>query len=578
MASCWVSLLSDPLLLASSTRTSSLCGAVKSDTIWLIGPCRAPTSWARRASFEGRSASARISAGSRTFPSTSPTRMAKAGFALPKAWRALATLTGSCRAITRPVGPFRCRARGSKRESLTAIRASRFLTTLYSADAALSCLRRSESCRTVSPRYSVSTAELALPSRSLRASMFCALASVGTWTLLSLELVRHALHVDLDPRSHRGRDGDRAQILALGRRRLRANDGFEQGQRIGHEVIGREGPLAHGDMDVPRLVDPELDLARFDVAHGPPHVERHGAEPRAGHETARPQHLAELSDLTHEIRGRDRRVELHPSSLDSLDEILGADHVRARLSRLPLLLALGEDRDPDGLADAVRKYDGAPHHLVGMLRVDPETQRHVHALVELRGRQLLDDLERFLDGVRLLFVEQRPGCLLALRHHRHALALLDDFDAHAAGSALDRAHGRFDGLGVEVHQLGLGDLPHLGPSHLADLVLVGHRRRLGDPRGPLEQDGGGRRLDHERERAILVDRDHDGKDEPFLGIRLGVEALAELHDVDTVLAQRRPDGRRRVGLARCDLQLHHRLDFLRHVRAFRPGSTRARRT
>src|SRR5690606_26032398 len=45
---------------------------------------------------------------------------------------------------------------------------------------------------------------------------------------------------------------------------------------------------------------------------------------------------------------------------------------------------------------------------------------------------------------------------------------------------------------------------------------------------------------------------------------LGVERLAELHDVDAVLAQRRTDRRTRVRLAGCDLQLDVRLEFLSH--------------
>src|SRR5688572_24242354 len=231
--------------------------------------------------------------------------MANFGFVLPKTCRALATLTGSCRAITRPIGPVRCLARGSNCESFTAIRARRFFTTLYSADAVLSCLRRSESCRTVSPRYSVSTAVLAVPRRSLRSSMLCALASVGTWTLLSLELVRDALSVDLDPGPHRRGDGDRAEIRSFGGRRLCADDRLEQGQRVGGQLIGRERLLADRDVDVARLVHPELDLARFDLAHRPPHVERHGAQLRIGHEAARTQHLTQLADLPHEVRGRD---------------------------------------------------------------------------------------------------------------------------------------------------------------------------------------------------------------------------------------------------------------------------------
>src|SRR5712691_5795445 len=142
---------------------------------------------------------------------------------------------------------------------------------------------------------------------------------------------------------------------------------------------------------------------------------------------------------------------------------------------------------------------------------------------------------------------------------------LDDVDAHAAGGAFDGAHGRVDGIRVQVHELGLRDLAHLGPRHLADLVLVRHGRRLGDARRPLQQDGRGRSLDHEGERPVSKDRDHHGEDQSLLGSRLGVEALAEFHDVHAVLAEGRPHGGRRVGLARGNLQLHHRLDFLRHA-------------
>src|SRR6266446_5704096 len=142
---------------------------------------------------------------------------------------------------------------------------------------------------------------------------------------------------------------------------------------------------------------------------------------------------------------------------------------------------------------------------------------------------------------------------------------LNDVDAHAAGGAFDGAHGRVDGIRVQVHKLGLRDLAHLGPRHLADLVLVRHGRRLGDARRPLQQDGCGGSLDHEGEGPVGKDRDHHGEDQTLLGSRLGIEALAELHDVHAVLAEGWPHGGRRVGLARGNLQLHHRLDFLRHA-------------
>ena len=61
-----------------------------------------------------------------------------------------------------------------------------------------------------------------------------------------------------------------------------------------------------------------------------------------------------------------------------------------------------------------------------------------------------------------------------------------------------------------------------------------------------------------------VDRDHDRDDQVVLRLRLraGVELLAELHDVDAVLAERRPDGRRRVRLAGGNLELDETGDLL----------------
>ena len=50
-----------------------------------------------------------------------------------------------------------------------------------------------------------------------------------------------------------------------------------------------------------------------------------------------------------------------------------------------------------------------------------------------------------------------------------------------------------------------------------------------------------------------------------LRLGAGVEALAELHDVDAVLAERRPDRRGRVRLAAGDLELDQSENFLRHL-------------
>ena len=77
--------------------------------------------------------------------------------------------------------------------------------------------------------------------------------------------------------------------------------------------------------------------------------------------------------------------------------------------------------------------------------------------------------------------------------------------------------------------------------------------------GRLQQQLGRRRgLGDEGERTVLEHRDLDRYD--LAALRLGgrVVGLAELHDVDAVLAERRADRRGRVGGASLDLQLDDR--------------------
>src|SRR5213595_2125162 len=82
-------------------------------------------------------------------------------------------------------------------------------------------------------------------------------------------------------------------------------------------------------------------------------------------------------------------------------------------------------------------------------------------------------------------------------------------DAHGAGGALDDLHRGVDVVGVQVGQLGGGDLAHLVLGQLADLVLLRDTRALRDAGGLLDQLGGGRGLRDEREGPVLVDGDLD---------------------------------------------------------------------
>src|SRR5208282_3178644 len=68
--------------------------------------------------------------------------------------------------------------------------------------------------------------------------------------------------------------------------------------------------------------------------------------------------------------------------------------------------------------------------------------------------------------------------------------------------------------------------------------------------------------------AVLVDGDHDRDDRAGFALRLRVERLAELHDVDAVLAQRRANRRGGAGLPGVRLQLDRGENLLCHLELF----------
>src|SRR3984957_11076913 len=139
-------------------------------------------------------------------------------------------------------------------------------------------------------------------------------------------------------------------------------------------------------------------------------------------------------------------------------------------------------------------------------------------------------------------------------------------DAHAAGAAGDGAHGGREIRGGEVRGLGFGDLLDLGARNLANLGGIGGATALFNTDRLADQYRGGRGLHDEREASIRVARDHGGYRTSLLPLRgLRIELLAELHDVDALLAQRRSNRGRRIGRARRHLQLDIRLYFLCHV-------------
>ena len=83
------------------------------------------------------------------------------------------------------------------------------------------------------------------------------------------------------------------------------------------------------------------------------------------------------------MSGEAIHVEVRPSLLDALGQVLRADDLGPGFLRLPGLLALGEHGDPDRLAGALGQADRATHLLVGLARVDAKAQGQLHGFIEL---------------------------------------------------------------------------------------------------------------------------------------------------------------------------------------------------
>src|SRR5690606_33621673 len=138
--------------------------------------------------------------------------------------------------------------------------------------------------------------------------------------------------------------------------------------------------------------------------------------------------------------------------------------------------------------------------------------------------------------------------------------------AHRTGRTRDGAHCCVQVGRGQVGFLRLGDVLELGTGDLAHLLGV---RALGTglhAGGLLEQDRRRGRLGDEGEGTVRV-RGDDGRnrDARLHLLRGGIERLAELHDVQAALAERRTHRRRRIRLPGFDLQLDVADDFLCHL-------------
>src|SRR3954462_14042569 len=238
---------------------------------------------------------------------------------------------------------------------------------------------------------------------------------------LRLNKIAGARGIDLDPRALGRGQHDRADVPALGRGRLGADQLLDDGLVVLEQLLVAERGLADGHVDDRRAVGAVLDLAGLGLLDRLAHVHRDRAALRVRHLALRAEDAAQAADDRHHVRGRDGDVEVGEALvLHARGEVLGADEVRARLLRLARLVALGEDGDLDLLAEPVRERDRAAQLLVGVADVQAGADVHLDGLIELRPLDLLDELDGLVRGVlaRAVHLLPRVRIGLAVRCHQ----------------------------------------------------------------------------------------------------------------------------------------------------------------
>ncbi len=120
------------------------------------------------------------------------------------------------------------------------------------------------------------------------------------------------------------------------------------------------------------LVGAVTNLPRLGVFYSRLDVRGHRAHLRVGHQSARAENLAQLSDDAHGIRGRNDDIEVQLALLHGLSEVLEANDICPGVLGLFGVVTLGKHGDTNRLARAVRQYRRTTHDLIRLTRIHAE--------------------------------------------------------------------------------------------------------------------------------------------------------------------------------------------------------------
>ena len=136
-----------------------------------------------------------------------------------------------------------------------------------------------------------------------------------------------------------------------------------------------------------------LNATALELLDSLSNVRGNRTELRVRHQATGAEDLTKTANLAHLVRSSNSSVEVELASLNLSSQLLSANDVSTSLASSISSSALSEHSNTDSLARAVRQGNRAAQLLISLTRVDAQTEVSLNSLVELRGCNLVDQLE-----------------------------------------------------------------------------------------------------------------------------------------------------------------------------------------
>ena len=126
-------------------------------------------------------------------------------------------------------------------------------------------------------------------------------------------------------------------------------------------------------MDVAKLVGAVLDAATLEFGDSLCNIGRDGAGLWVWHQAPGAEHTTQAADLAHQVWGRDHKIEVHETTRDLFEQVVGANNVGTGFAGGGGCLTIGKHCDTNRLAGTCRQRHGATDDLIGLSWIDAQT-------------------------------------------------------------------------------------------------------------------------------------------------------------------------------------------------------------